>query len=116
MASEAKKIEQVNIAKGAAIATIAKAEARAKALKVVGEVIGGKNGSQTASLTVAEQYVDAFSKLAKTSNTLMLPENTGNVASMVSQAMAIYGNMSNKQSSHEDPPPDDNGGTEILEE
>lgn len=85
LASEAKKVEQINIAKGIALATIAKAEARARALTVVGNVIGGTNGSQAASLTVAEQYVEAFSKLAKTSNTLMLPENTGNVASMVSQ-------------------------------
>ena len=59
LASEAKKVEQINMAKGktikllvaklyphtlsypgAALATIAKAEARAKALRVVGDVIG----------------------------------------------------------------------------
>lgn len=38
----------------------------------------------------------------------MLPENTGNVASMVSQAMAIYGHMNKKQlpPNDHDPPPE----------
>ena len=38
-----------------------------------------------ASLGIAEQYVQAFSQLAKTSNTLLLPEKTGDVSSMVAQ-------------------------------
>jgi len=39
---------------------------------------------------VAEQYVAAFSNLAKTGNTILLPSNTGDVASMVTQAMKVY--------------------------
>ena len=31
------------------------------------------------------QYVDAFKSLAKTSNTVLLPEKTGDVSSMVAQ-------------------------------
>ena len=34
---------------------------------------------------MAEQYVSAFSQLAKSSNTLLLPEKTGDVSSMVTQ-------------------------------
>ena len=44
-----------------------------------------QNGVNAASLAVAEQYVDAFSKLAKTSNTILLPEKTGDISSMVAQ-------------------------------
>ena len=37
------------------------------------------------SLNVAEQYVKAFSNLAKETNTVLLPSDTGNMSSMVSQ-------------------------------
>ena len=37
------------------------------------------------ALTVAEQYVQAFGNLAKTSNTVILPANTSDAASMVAQ-------------------------------
>ena len=44
-----------------------------------------------ASLAIAEQYIEAFSKLAKTNNTLLLPEKTGDISSMVAQVcMAMY--------------------------
>lgn len=47
-----------------------------------------QNGNAAASLTVAEQYVNAFSKLAKDSNTILLPSNPGDVTSMVAQVRA----------------------------
>lgn len=37
------------------------------------------------SYNVAEQYVSAFGNLAKEGNTVLLPANTGDVGSMVSQ-------------------------------
>ncbi|XP_038078329.1 stomatin-like protein 2, mitochondrial [Patiria miniata] len=94
--SEAVKTEQINKALGEAQAIIAKANARSEALKAVAEAIGKKDGNNAASLNVAEQYVAAFSNLAKTGNTILLPSNTGDISSMVGQAMAIYGNLSNQ--------------------
>lgn len=44
-----------------------------------------QNGGAAASLSVAEQYVSAFSNLAKESNTILLPSNTGDVGGMVAQ-------------------------------
>ena len=44
-----------------------------------------------AALSVAEQYVQAFSKLAKEGNTLLLPEKTGDISSMVSQVIFTSG-------------------------
>ena len=46
-----------------------------------------QNGNAAASLNVAEQYVSAFSKLAKESNTILLPSNTGDISSMVTQVL-----------------------------
>ncbi len=37
------------------------------------------------ALNIAQQYVDAFSKLARTNNTILLPSNLGDPASMVAQ-------------------------------
>ena len=36
----------------------------------------------------APQYVDAFRQLAKKSNTVLLPSNTGDPAAMIAQARA----------------------------
>ena len=52
------------------------------------------NGNNAASFAVAEQYVAAFSNLAKTGNTILLPSNSGDVASMVRSfilAVFVYG-------------------------
>ena len=46
-----------------------------------------QHGSSAASLAVAEQYVQAFGKLAKTGTTVLLPERTGDIGSMVAKVM-----------------------------
>ena len=58
------------------------------------QALGSHNGGAAASLAVAEKYVAAFSELAKQGTTLVLPANTGDVGSMVAQAMAVYSKMS----------------------
>ena len=59
------------------------------------QALGEPNGGAAASLAVAEKYVTAFGELAKQSTTVLLPANTGDVDSMVAQAMAVYGKMNN---------------------
>ncbi|XP_055489404.1 stomatin-like protein 2, mitochondrial [Leucoraja erinacea] len=90
LASEATKAETINQAAGEANAIIVQAKAKAQSINMLSEVLSQQCGSQAASLSVAEQYVSAFSNLAKQSNTILLPANTGDVTSMVSQAMGIY--------------------------
>ncbi|XP_054440976.1 stomatin-like protein 2, mitochondrial [Pteronotus mesoamericanus] len=91
LASEAEKAEQINQAAGEASAVLAKAKAKAEAIRILAAALTQHNGNAAASLTVAEQYVSAFSKLAKDSNTILLPSNPGDVTSMVAQAMGVYG-------------------------
>uniref|UniRef100_G3QL17 Stomatin-like protein 2, mitochondrial n=1 Tax=Gorilla gorilla gorilla TaxID=9595 RepID=G3QL17_GORGO len=76
---------------GEASAVLAKAKAKAEAIRILAAALTQHNGDAAASLTVAEQYVSAFSKLAKDSNTILLPSNPGDVTSMVAQAMGVYG-------------------------
>ena len=42
-----------------------------------------------ANLKVAQQYVDAFANLAKVGNTLIIPSNIADVASVVASAMTV---------------------------
>ena len=46
-------------------------------------------GMTAVNLQVAEKYVAAFSELAKTSNTLVVPGNMGDLAGMIASAMKI---------------------------
>ncbi|XP_008280029.1 stomatin-like protein 2, mitochondrial [Stegastes partitus] len=93
LASEGEKAERINNAAGEAQAVLAKAEAKAKAIRLLSDALTEQNGNAAASLSVAEQYVSAFSNLAKESNTILLPSNTGDISGMVSQAMTIYSTL-----------------------
>ncbi|KAM4640276.1 stomatin-like protein 2, mitochondrial isoform 2-T2 [Amazona ochrocephala] len=97
LASEAEKAEQINKAAGEANAMLVKARAKAEAIQLLAAALAQQHGSAAASLSVAEQYVNAFSKLAKDSNTLLLPSNTGDVTNMVAQALAIYTTLTKQQ-------------------
>jgi len=88
--SEAEKQEMINAAEGAARAVVAAGEARSESIKLVAKALSNQHGEEAASLAVAEKYVAAFGELAKESNTLLLPANTGDVTGMVTQAMTIY--------------------------
>ncbi|KAK3777897.1 hypothetical protein RRG08_038143 [Elysia crispata] len=92
--SEAFMTEQVNQAKGEAEAQIVKAQARATSIDLVAGALQKENGMNAVSMNVAEQYVDAFSNLAKESNTVILPANSGDVSGMVTQALTMYKTLS----------------------
>lgn len=70
------------------------AQAKAEGLNIVSESLKLQEGKNAASLFIAEEYVHAFNKLARTNNTLILPSNVGDVTSLVSQAMSIYNTVS----------------------
>lgn len=110
LASEARKMEQINIATGEANAIVAKATARAEGIEKVSLALQQQLGERAATLNVAEQYVNAFSNLAKTNNTVVLPANVGDAGSMVAQALAVYGQVTGKPKN--DPPPPSGGLTD----
>lgn len=82
---EAARQEQINQAAGEAAAVVAVSEARAKGLQVVASALTLTDAKNAAALSVAEQYVNAFNKLAKVNNTLILPSNVGDVSTLVAQ-------------------------------
>jgi len=90
LASEASMTEKINIAKGEAEAISVRALATAEAIAKVAEAIASNPQAQHAiALTVAEKYIEAFAKLAKETNTVLLPSSHSDPASFVAQAMTV---------------------------
>lgn len=87
--SEGEKQAAINRAQGEAAAIIAIADANAEALRKVGQAISEQGGSDAVNLKVAEQYVSAFSELAKTGNSLIIPANLSDMGGLIASAMQV---------------------------
>lgn len=109
--SEGQRQEQINLAEGHKQAAIAQSEgakqavinkaqgdaqsiemvatATATAIRRVADAISAPGGMEATQLKVAEQYVAAFANVAKTSTTVVVPADLGNMASLVTSAMSI---------------------------
>lgn len=87
--SEGEKQAQINQAEGEATALLTVATATAKAIENVAEAIRLPGGIEAVNLRVAEQYVDAFGKVAKEGNTLILPSNMSDMGGLVATAMSV---------------------------
>jgi regulator of protease activity HflC (stomatin/prohibitin superfamily) len=88
-ASEARKQQQINEAEGEASAILAVAQATAGGIRTVAEAIEAPGGMEAVQLRVAEQYIEQFGQLAKTSNSLVIPANLADVASLIAAAMSV---------------------------
>ena len=87
--SEGEKQAEINKAQGQAAATLAIAQATAEALRMVAEATNAPGGMNAVNLQVAEKYVEAFSKLAKEGNTLVVPANLGDLSTLITSAMSM---------------------------
>lgn len=89
--SEGERQKRINEATGRAEEIRLVAQATADGLreiaKAISETAGGKDAM---NLRLAEQYIAEFGKLAKTNNTMILPADLGNVASLVQTAAAAF--------------------------
>jgi regulator of protease activity HflC (stomatin/prohibitin superfamily) len=90
-ASEAKKQQQINEAEGEAKAILSIAEASAEGIKQVAAAIKAPGGYEAVQMRVAENYIEQFGNLAKVNNTIILPSNLADVASVITTAMAVVG-------------------------
>ena len=91
--SEAAMTDQINRAKGEAEAILQVAKATAEGIELVAVSIEKSGGEKAVALRLAEQYIEAFSKLAKENNTLILPAKTDDAGSMVAQALSIFNSI-----------------------
>lgn len=88
-ASEARKQQQINEAEGQAAAILAVATATAEGIKRVAEATRTPGGAEAIQLRVAEQYIGEFGKVVNNADTVILPANVADVASMITTAMNV---------------------------
>jgi regulator of protease activity HflC (stomatin/prohibitin superfamily) len=89
LASEGEKQAAINKAQGEAQALTTVAEATASAVRQVAAALEAPGGQQAANLKIAEKYVEQFGNIAKAGNTLIVPSNIADVASMLATAMTV---------------------------
>jgi regulator of protease activity HflC (stomatin/prohibitin superfamily) len=87
--SEGERQAAINRAQGEAAAIVALADASATALRQVGAAISAPGGIDAVNLRVAEEYVSAFGKLAKTNNAIIVPADLGQMSGLIASALQI---------------------------
>jgi len=87
--SEGEKQASINRAEGQAGAILAIAEASAEAIRQTAAAIREPGGADAVNLKVAEQYVAAFSNLAKTNNSIIVPANMSDMSGLIASAMQV---------------------------
>jgi regulator of protease activity HflC (stomatin/prohibitin superfamily) len=88
--SEAARQQQINEAAGEAEAILAVATATAEGLRRVAEAVTTPGGREAMQLRVAEDYIQQFGNLARAGNTLVVPANLSDVASMIAVATKAF--------------------------
>lgn len=92
--SEGEKQASINRAEGQAAAILSIAQASAEAIRKTAAAIREPGGSDAVNLKVAEQYVAAFSQLAKTNNSIIVPANLGDISGLIASALQVMKSQS----------------------
>lgn len=81
--SEGEKQRRINEAEGQAAQIRLVAQATAEGLQEIAQVIQTPGGADAVSLRVAEQYLSEFGKLAQTNNSMIIPSDLTDIASVL---------------------------------
>ncbi|MGE0071958.1 MAG: SPFH domain-containing protein [Thiomonas sp.] len=87
--SEGERQAAINKAQGEAAAIEAVANATAHALEVIAAAIQKPGGMDAVQLKVAQQGLDAYANLAKTSTSLIVPGDMSQAAALIASAMTV---------------------------
>lgn len=88
--SEGEKMRRINEAQGRAQEIQLVAEATAQGLTAIAQSIStNEAGTDAVNLRLAEQYIAEFGKIAKEANTMVLPSNLTDIASVLKVATSV---------------------------
>ncbi len=87
--SEGEKTKRINEAEGLSEEIKMVATATAEGIRAIAAAIQEPGGEDAVNPRVAEQYIGEFGKLAKESNTMIIPSNLSEVGSMVAAATSL---------------------------
>ncbi len=87
--SEGEKQKLINESEGRAAEIEKVAIATANGIREIAAAINEEGGINAVNLRVAEQYIGEFGKLAKAGNSLIIPSNLSDTASVIASAMTV---------------------------
>jgi regulator of protease activity HflC (stomatin/prohibitin superfamily) len=90
LASEAIRAENINRASGEAEAILLRAKATAEGLQLVAKAIESDGGQEAVGMGIAEKYVEAFGRLAKEGNSVVVPAGLGDMGGMIAQVYPYF--------------------------
>ncbi|MBP1691738.1 MAG: band 7 protein [Bacteroidetes bacterium] len=88
--SEGEKMKRINEAEGRGAEIERVALATAKGIREIATAINERGGMDAVNLRIAEAYLGEFGKLAKTTNTMILPSNLSDIAGMVAAISKVF--------------------------
>lgn len=97
--SEGEKQKRINEAEGRAFEIERVATATATGVREIATAIGEPGGQEAVDLRVAEQYIGEFGKLAKTNNTMIIPNNLGDLAGVVASMKGVLNQVGDAKTS-----------------
>ncbi len=90
--SEGEKQKRINEAEGRAKEIMLVAKATSEGIRMIASSIDQPGGNQAVNLRVAEQYIKEFGNLAKTNNTMIIPQSLSDISGLIATATAVIGN------------------------
>ncbi len=80
--SEGERIKMENEAKGKAAAILEVAQATAEGIRQIARAIKEPGGKDAVSMRIATDWIESFAKLAKDTNSMIIPANVADIASI----------------------------------
>jgi regulator of protease activity HflC (stomatin/prohibitin superfamily) len=80
--SEGERIKRENEAKGEAAAILEVAAATAQGIREIASAINQKGGKDSVSMRIAQDWIKTFGNLAQKSNSMIIPANVADIASV----------------------------------
>jgi regulator of protease activity HflC (stomatin/prohibitin superfamily) len=95
--SEGEMQKRINEAAGRASEIEQVAVATANGLRAIAIAISEENGLNAVNLRIAEQYLTEFGKMAKSSNSMIIPSNLTDIAGIVATATSVFNETKDKK-------------------
>ena len=95
--SEGEMQKRINEARGKSSEIEQIATATANGLRAIATAISEENGLNAVNLRIAEQYLTEFGKLASQNNTMIIPSNLTDIATVVATATSVFNEVKDKR-------------------
>ena len=82
-------MRRINEAEGKAAEIESVATATASGINQIAAAIQAQGGTDAVNLRIAEQYIQEFGKLAKETNTVIIPNNLSDIAGVITAAKSV---------------------------